>query len=251
MSQHVVVTGPCSAWVSTANEQFALLGTCQIRPRILWRRQFEPVFADIGGNVPFDMMYAGMEAVVFLDLTRYDPEILDACRALPSLSKEKLGKEVLGDIGTMMMLEDKAGNLTLSFPYSIITSNGELRHGLHFPAAFILSPDMEEDGTRHSIQRVAFYCMRSFDPESMEFTLFDTDVTANLQEGGPEPDEQEFALPDLPAAIRPPAVPNRQFGFTIIGPNGAQQVTIDEKGALAVESKGGVVTGGSFAPRRF
>lgn len=179
MAARIQVTGPCGAYVITPDFSFALLGTAQVRPRIQWRREWEPVFNDLGGKVPFDMQYMGSDALVSFDLTRHDPDVLESLRALPTMEKSKLGTEEFGAIGSLMIQEELAAGLALAFPYSTITNTG-LKNGVHFPNAWLLGPDDEENGTQHQIQRIVFYCLRSFDETTGTFTLYDTDVSAGL-----------------------------------------------------------------------
>jgi hypothetical protein len=155
MAAQIVVTGP-----TTFTFNGAFVGTCQIRPRVLFRREWEPVFNDIGGKVPLDWQYMGQDALVIGDFTRHDPAVIAAIRALPG----ELGVDTVDSLGTPMVQEGKAGNLTLNF----LRSGG----GISFPAAWLQGPDMEEEGTRHQIQRLIFYCARTFDPGTFAQVLF-------------------------------------------------------------------------------
>lgn len=154
MAESIVVTGPVSVYIEDQP-----LGTCQIRPRILWRREWEPVMNDLGAKVPFDMQYMGMEAIVHLDLNRHDPDVINQLRTPPG--SETFGVEEFGSLGTVMVQDGAAFPLVLVFPY--------LQKSLIFPTSIFMGPDTEEDGVRHQIQRVAFYALRQWD--GSRFTL--------------------------------------------------------------------------------
>lgn len=178
MAQGVQVTGPVGMFVNIGDTEPQLIGTCQIRPRIQWRRQWEPVFNDLGGLVPFDMQYMGMDALVIADINRHDPGVVTALRSLPSMNPSKFGQEELGDIGSLMIQEGLAAELILAFPYPSVKGVA-LTNGISFKAAWLID-DSEEDGTRHQINRFGFYCLRDFDPEVLKFTLCDFNVPAGL-----------------------------------------------------------------------
>jgi hypothetical protein len=156
MGEAIIVSGPISVFIDADP-----LGTCQIRPRILWRREFEPVLNDLGGKVPFDMQYMGQEAVIYLDLNRHDPDVIQSLRT-PPLS-DTFGVEEFGSIGAVMAQDGHTFALSLNMPY--------LQKTLVFGSAIFLGPDTEEDGTRHQIQRTAFYAIRQYDPSTGKFKL--------------------------------------------------------------------------------
>lgn len=159
MSAAIQVKGPA---LLAFNGNF--VGTAEIRPHILFRRQYMPVFNDIGGLIPLDWQYMGQDALLQIDLNRFDPDQIDAMRALAT----PLGVDNFDSIGTLMIQEEVAAEVGLKF----------LRDGtgLTFQAAWLLGPDRDELGTRHEIQRLIFYCGRTLNIDSQSMTLFTLEV---------------------------------------------------------------------------
>lgn len=221
MSQVIPVTGPVQVFVDLDGPGLELLGTCMTRPRIMFRRKFEPAFSDIGGLVPFDMIYAGSDALVILDINRLDTDTMQCLRAVPTMDEDNIGVEHLGDVGSMMMLEGLGIELSLSFMYGLDANSGPI-NGLRFPCAFLLGPDTEEDGVRFQIQRLVFYCMRQFDPDSGDMTLFDNDVQDGLGEDDGNGDQAQIPQVQFPNTILPKHPPGSSTTtlFTIIGSGG-------------------------------
>jgi hypothetical protein len=128
------------------------LGTCQFRPRILFRREFEPIWSDVGGLVPYDWCYMGQDALVIADFTRFDIGVVQTAQADSSAGDGTT--DSLENIGTMMVSEGMAKPLTIIF-----RRTGQI---IRFPASWLQGPDVEEYGTRHQIERLIFYCARKW-----------------------------------------------------------------------------------------
>lgn len=187
----VYVTGPCSVWVgigdgSTGSATPTFLGHAEKSPSIQIRPQFSPVFNDLAGQrVPIDYLYDGEEAMVSVDLTRYNEATYRSIASRPTMTATR-GTNIPGDIGTLMALEGKTFPLWLNFPYAAKTvmSAGAMPAGYHFYAAFLEGPDgLDSLSTSNRRLRLNFHCIRKMTLESTElgtgaFYLYDHDVTA-------------------------------------------------------------------------
>lgn len=174
MSTRIEVSGPAGFYVTTASG-YNFLGTAETRPRILYRRIFEPVYNDVGGSIPFDMQYMGQDALVIADINKIDQAVLQELQTLPDMGGT-FGVEAFGSMGSLMIQEGLAADLTLVFPYG---QGGEaakpgtgLPPGMTFPQAWLLGPDDQQIGTVHEKVRVIFQCLRTYDEGSGSFTLF-------------------------------------------------------------------------------
>ena len=175
MATRIEVTGPC-AFNVTIGGSSSYLGTAETRPRILYRRQWEPVYNDIGGSVPFDMQYMGQDALVMADINKIDQKVLQQLQTLPDMSGGEFGVEAFGSMGSLMVQEELAAQLSLTFPYGqggeAAKPGTQLPSGMTFRAAWLLGPDDQQIGTVHEKVRVIFQCLRTYDEGSGAFTLF-------------------------------------------------------------------------------
>ncbi len=181
------VCGPVSIWVGIGSGGTPVfLGHAERTPSIQIRPQFSPVFSDLAGQrVPLDYLYDGEEAMVSVDLTRYNEAVYAgiASRPVPNLTR---GLDSPGEIGTLIGLEGMAFQLWLNFPYStkaVFTANA-MPAGYHFWQTFLEGPDgLDGLGTTNRRLRLNFHCMRYLGPETNafgagRFTLYDHDMSA-------------------------------------------------------------------------
>src|SRR5271166_2405198 len=100
------------------------LGTAEFAPQIHVRREFEPVFNDLGGSrIAFDTMYESKEGFSFMDLTRWNENLFQQLAACPrsinvNPNDPEDGADFNGDIGTLMIQEGLAYTVFLKFPYA-------------------------------------------------------------------------------------------------------------------------------------
>ena len=173
MSTRIECSGPVGFYVTTDNGT-QYLGTAQTKPRILWRRIFEPVYNDVGGSIPFDMQYMGHDALVIADINKIDQSVLETLQQMPMISAP-FGEEPFGSMGTLMIQEGKAATLALVFPYGgggeAAKPGTKLPSGVTFEAAWLLGPDDQQVGTVHEQVRVIFQCLRTYDEGTGAFRL--------------------------------------------------------------------------------
>src|SRR5215468_4767218 len=145
------------------------LGTSMRGVRIRIRRAYSRVWNDLSGpEIAFDKLWAGCEAMVFLDLTRWNENIY---QGLIGADLEGPGAR-----GSLMMTEGVAFPVILRFPafdfHPIFRGTGG-GACYRFLAA---SPEGEEDwetGTGANIRHLMLHCQQIYDPRSNGFMLRD------------------------------------------------------------------------------
>jgi len=153
----------------------------QIRPR------YSDVYVDLGGqNVPFDVMYQGEDALVSITLAKFNQTTLNIIQNKANPGGGPPGTDPFGSIGTLMLTEQKAYNLFLRFPYASVkafyygagNASGPMPPGYRFLQATFVTDDHPALGTKPKFPRVAWHCLRNFDPSTGTFKLFDFDMSA-------------------------------------------------------------------------
>lgn len=161
------------------------LGHSEKTPNISVRPQVSDAWSDIGGQrVAFDKFYDSQDALVSVDLTRFNYPVYQAIadRAAaggPRLATFSPGVNLPGEIGSLMMTEGLTVTLWLRWPYSAKPAYAAMPGGLRFPATFLQGPDDITSGTVPHKIRCVWYCMRQFNIGSANsygagsFTLYD------------------------------------------------------------------------------
>lgn len=190
MGSQLYCTGPAHVWLQISpGGAPSYLGTCEESPDIEIRPEFEPVRNDIGGvKVPFDMSYQGEDALIVLDLNRWDEDVLRACQALPGTSAggNTRGQSGPLDVGTLMLTESKTIPVYIVFPFNSKPAMARMPQGYRFFAAYNLGPHRNRPlGTRPRKVLTAFHAIRSFDPAHGTFLLYDEDVSVAFNNGLP------------------------------------------------------------------
>jgi hypothetical protein len=186
------VTGPCGAFVRLSSTP-VFLGHCERSPSVQIRPYYSPVFSDFAGQrVPLDEIYDGEDAVISLDLTRYNEAVYTAMAARPSGMSPlgpnaPRGANAPGDIGSLMLLEGYTFDLWLTFPYaakavfSSGATGGPMPAGYHMPACYLEGPDdLGPLGTTARRLRLNFHALRTFASGSAGtvFSWYDHDMSA-------------------------------------------------------------------------
>lgn len=152
------VTGPCEITVDGKD-----LGTCERFPRILVRSGWLPYFNDISGPViPNDMLWAGKEAFIFLDLNRWDEDTLAFLKCITSSADpENDGLQWdIEDVATLMVHEEEAVEIRLGFPYSTKDKYAGMPAGYVFYAGWYEGPEEASSlGTNPRKQHVVLHCL--------------------------------------------------------------------------------------------
>lgn len=153
------------------------LGTAERAPRRRLVQHYSPVMNDIGGTqVPFDVCYEGRESFVQCRLSRWNYAVLNQLFTISDSTKE--GKDLPGDIGTLMLLEGKAFTLQLVYPYATSkpVAMAGMPTGFRYPAT-VLETEDDDPGTEAEYIDLSFHCYRSYDATTGTFLLYDNNVT--------------------------------------------------------------------------
>ena len=186
-------TGPVDIWVGIGNGLAidggagspVFLGHGERGPRISLKHAWEPVFNDLSGSqIPYDYMYEGTEALIFVDLTRWNELVFQEITNLfNSFNRQTpgsdAGTDLAGSRGALVLTEGYYLPLWLHFPYAIKPAMNTLPAGYRFRATIMEGPDDRDPlGTSPNKIRLAWHAISLFDPVTGAFTLYDFDMTA-------------------------------------------------------------------------
>lgn len=186
------VTGPVDAWANIGGTP-RFIGHCERSPSVQLRPYYDPVFNDLAGQrVPLDVVYQSCDAMISLDLTRYNESTYLLLASRPG--NVIRGTNIPGDIGTLMLGEGKAFTLWLRFPYAAKppmqqavsnVSGGPMPAGYRFAAAYLEGPDdLGPLGTTARRLRLNFHALPlliaggNSPLGAATFFLYDHDVSA-------------------------------------------------------------------------
>ena len=153
------------------------LGTCEFSPRVQIDKVWVPLFNDLGGPaVPFDLSYAGKQAFIALDLTRWNDEVVRRFDAAPLFEQDI--PDDLSYVGTLVDTEGYGLTVWCVFPYAKLPAYGTMKSGYRFPMVVGLQTDHNRIGTQPRRIHVNMHAIRHFDAAKKKFTLADYDTTA-------------------------------------------------------------------------
>lgn len=186
-------TGPVDLWVGIGGGvgvdggqgSPVFLGHGERGPRISLKHAWEPVFNDLSGSqIPFDYMYEGTEALIFVDLTRWNEEVFQEITNIfnnvnRSTPGTETGFDLAGSRGTLVNTEGYGVKLWLHFPYSVKPAMDTLVSGYRFASTILEGPDDRDPlGTSPNKIRCAWHAISLFDAQSGAFLLYDYDMTS-------------------------------------------------------------------------
>ena len=154
------------------------MGTCEFSPRIQVDKVWVPLFNDLGGPVvPFDVSYAGKQAFISADFTRWNEEALSRFDSAPRFEKAGL-KDMIEDMGTLVNTEGYNITVWAVFPYQRFPAYSTMVKGFRFPAIVGLQADHNRLGTQPRRLHLNLHAIRLFSATKKQFVLADDDMTA-------------------------------------------------------------------------
>lgn len=171
--------GGIAAAISALTRVALYLGTAMTAPRIAKRRVYFPIYNDLSGPIlPYDKGYAGQEAWIFADLTKWDESVYRTLASAPRPGGFA-GADTAGQRGTLMMTEAAGYGLILRYPHydqhPVFRANG-MPAGERYYCAFLEGPDEHEPGNKANARHVAWYSQSVYDPRTGAQVLFDYEV---------------------------------------------------------------------------
>lgn len=154
------------------------IGTCEFSPRIQVDKVWVPLFNDLGGPiVPFDVSYAGKQAFIAADLTRWNDEVIQRFESAPKFGEQKLSDEI-SDMGTLVNTEGYNITVWVVFPYQRFPAYSTMLAGYRFPAVVGLQTDHNRLGTQPRRVHLNLHAIRLFSAAKKQFLLADNDMSA-------------------------------------------------------------------------
>jgi hypothetical protein len=184
-------TGPCDFFVTSkymVTPQY--LGASEKGPHIQFRRESQPFYVDLGGSVSFDEIYGGVDALVSIDLLRFDWSILAAIENVPVPA---IGPnpwlDIPGDIGSMNMVEGNGITVWIRFNHASKPpfAAASMPVGLRFPVCKVMNESWEDLAPPNAVKiPLVIHAQRLFDPTYVSATglgygrwiLADNDLSA-------------------------------------------------------------------------
>lgn len=159
------------------------LGTAEFSPRIQIDKVWIPLFNDLGGPaVPFDLSYAGKQAFLAVDLTRWNSGVLQRIDNAPTfflpLATPGAGTDDLDNVGTLVNTEGFNMTVWAVFPYKKFPAYDTMLSGYRFPFTVGIQSDLNRLGTQPKRIHVNMHAIRAFDLDAKQFVCFDHDMSA-------------------------------------------------------------------------
>jgi hypothetical protein len=152
------------------------LGTTMRGVRIRVRRGYSRVWNDLTGpEIAFDKIWAGREAMIFLDLTRYSDTVYHVLAGTPRPGGPP-DAETPGARGTLMMTEGAAFPVVLRFPAYDYHPRFRANGGVAAYRFLACSPEGEDDwetGSGANVRHLMLHSQEVYDPRTNNLQLKD------------------------------------------------------------------------------
>lgn len=174
----IYVTGPADISVGTGTDgALEHLGWSTRGFPIQLRPYFEDIQTDLTGpSVPGDVMYAGMDAIIRIELARFNWGVLEKLQGF--LRGATSGEIATATIGTLLRCEGAAVRLLIRAPFASKTDCfPDMPPAWNFLVAYLAEPIEIPVGTRASTPSIAFRAIPDVQSTTSGGVLFDEDVT--------------------------------------------------------------------------
>lgn len=160
----VYAVGPCGIYVRLSSG-ILFLGHSERGPRVMVRPQYSPIYCDLfGPSVPADIAFAGEDAIISVDLTRWNESVyLRLSDKVNHFGVPGIGRNDPGEIGTMMVSEGAAYPVFVHFPHSAKPAYADQPAGLRFAACVLETDNYGALGTGGRKMNLVFHAYRTLD----------------------------------------------------------------------------------------
>lgn len=191
------VSGPCYIYISlqrataggaiitpattVAKADIRYLGTCEQAPRIRLNPQYEGVVNEKAGiKLPIDYSYQGEDGEVAGTLTEWNELVYERIQNKPAQSGT-LGKNVVGDIGSLLQLEGYTFHTWIHFPYvtKVYGTTLSMPACYHFPACRAIGEELSL-GTVANKRLFAIAADRYYNAADCSITVYDNVLNASI-----------------------------------------------------------------------
>ena len=171
------------------------LGTAEVSPQGELRRQYQPAYNDMSGAVPFDLNFLGEDAVLAIDLTRWNENVYarlsDAPRQLTSPTGISRGSyPVVGPgvgMGALMAHDGLTTTVYMVFPYGFTTAvqNAPGRSygmpvGYRFHGGSLINDKLHQMGSKYRKLHLTFQFAPVYNNVTTLMTLYDHTIPAAM-----------------------------------------------------------------------
>ena len=199
-------TGPVLIWVGPQvyknNPYTAMrsgppvfLGTAEVSPQAEIRRQMQPAYNDLSGAVPFDLNFLGEDAVIAVDLTRWDEVVYRSLATTPggfnqttAMGSPRGSYGALTAMGSLQATDGFTNTVYMVFPYGFpaaapVNNSGRgngMPVGYRWHGATLINDKFHQMGSKYRKTHLTFQCAPIFDVATQLFRLYDHEVPSNL-----------------------------------------------------------------------
>lgn len=198
-------TGPVQLWVgpqvispaygtTLPTSPIRYLGTAEVSPQAEIRRQYQPAYNDLSGAVPFDLNFLGEDAVLAIDLTRWNETTYQAIARAPgqlnSAAATPGGYGTVGPAMGMGALQAHDGNsltVYMAFPYGSAAAAQNIpgrtfgmTNGYRWMGGSLINDKLHQMGSKYRKLHLTFQFAPVFNFLTNAMTLYDFSVPNNL-----------------------------------------------------------------------
>jgi hypothetical protein len=141
---------------------------------------YEPAMADPAGQAnPYDQVYQGQSAQVAMTLSVFNEAVLVELDEVVAFTAKTRGKDVRGDIASLMLMEGQTFHVWLDFTYARLKGFGALYNmprGYHYTACNMLGWEIMA-GTTTEKRGFSFQAIPVYNASDGTFLLYDATFT--------------------------------------------------------------------------
>ena len=164
------------------------LGTAEVSPQAEIRRQYQPAYNDMSGAVPFDLNFLGEDAVIAIDLTRWDEVVYRTLATSPgafgqttAMGSPRGRYSALNGMGTLQAHDGLSLCVYMVFPYGFPAAapvnnagrgNG-MPGGYRWHGGALINDKLHQMGSKYRKLHLTFQCAPVYDYQTAVFNLYD------------------------------------------------------------------------------
>lgn len=200
-------TGPVQIWVGPQviapaygtvlpTGPILYLGTAEVSPQAEIRRQYQPAYNDLSGAVPFDLNFLGEDAVLAIDLSRWNDFTYQAIARAPNqlntlgVAGSAGSYNAVGPRNCMGALQSHDGNsltVYMVFPYGFAGNAANapgrafgMPGGYRWHGGSLINDKLHQMGAKYRKLHLTFQFAPIYNNGTAIFRLYDNVVPANL-----------------------------------------------------------------------
>lgn len=195
-------TGPVLLWVGPQiikNNPYTqlptgtpiFLGTAEVTPSAEIRRQLAPAYNDLSGAVPFDLNFLGEDAVLAIDLTRWDERTYAIISNYPATfgaaTRARGSWNAVNGMGSLQNTDGWSITVYMVFPYGFPTAAPNragrafgMPTGYRFHGGGLINDKLHQMGNKYRKLHLTFQFAPIVQTGTFKTFLYDHEIPNNL-----------------------------------------------------------------------